>query len=34
LYQEIADITLSTDNRRVPRVAELIMAELGRREEG
>lgn len=29
LYQEIADIRLSTDNRRVPRVAELILAELG-----
>jgi shikimate kinase len=34
LYQEISDITLSTDNRRVPRVAELIMVELGRKEEG
>jgi shikimate kinase len=29
LYLEIADITLPTDNRRVPRVAELIMKELG-----
>jgi len=34
LYQEIADITLSTDNRRVTRVAELILAELGREPEG
>jgi shikimate kinase len=34
LYQEIADIRLSTDNRRVPRVAELIMAELDRATEG
>jgi shikimate kinase len=30
LYREIADITLSTDSRRVPRVAELILVELGR----
>jgi shikimate kinase len=30
LYREIADITLSTDNRRVIRVAELILKELGR----
>jgi shikimate kinase len=30
LYREIADITLSTDSRRVPRVAALILAELGR----
>ena len=29
LYREIADITLSTDGRRVPRVADLIMRELG-----
>jgi shikimate kinase len=34
LYQEIADLTLSTDNRRVPRVAELILLELGRQTEG
>jgi len=34
LYREISDITLSTDNRRVPRVAELIMVELGRSDEG
>ena len=30
LYREIADITLSTDNRRVSRVAEMILVELGR----
>jgi shikimate kinase len=30
LYQQIADITLSTDNRRVSRVAEMILARLGR----
>lgn len=30
LYQEIADITLSTDNRRVSRVAEMILERLGR----
>jgi shikimate kinase len=30
LYREIADVTLSTDNRRVARVAEMILAELGR----
>jgi shikimate kinase len=30
LYKEIADITLSTDNRRVSRVAEMILVELGR----
>lgn len=29
LYRETADITLTTDNRRVPRVAELILRELG-----
>jgi shikimate kinase len=29
LYLEIADVTLTTDSRRVPRVAELIMRELG-----
>jgi shikimate kinase len=29
LYRQIADITLSTDGRRVPKVAELIMRELG-----
>ncbi|HMA10763.1 MAG TPA: shikimate kinase [Steroidobacteraceae bacterium] len=34
LYQEIADITLGTDNRRVPRVAELILEELGRQAAG
>ncbi len=28
LYRETADITLSTDGRRVPKVAELIMREL------
>jgi len=30
LYREIADITVSTDNRRVARVAEIIQRELGR----
>jgi shikimate kinase len=34
LYREIADFTLSTDSRRVPRVAELILLELGRKAEG
>jgi shikimate kinase len=29
LYREIADVTLSTDNRRVMRVANLVLAELG-----
>src|SRR5688500_249719 len=29
LYLETADLTLSTDTRRVPRVAELILKELG-----
>lgn len=29
LYQQVADVTLQTDNRRVPRVAELILKELG-----
>jgi shikimate kinase len=29
LYREIADITMSTDGRRVPKVAELIARELG-----
>jgi shikimate kinase len=29
LYREIADITLSTDNRRVARVAHLVLEELG-----
>lgn len=29
LYREIADITLCTDGRRVPKVAELILRELG-----
>lgn len=29
LYREIADLTLSTDGRRVVRVAELIVRELG-----
>ena len=29
LYREIADITMSTDGRRVPKVAELIMRQLG-----
>jgi shikimate kinase len=34
LYREIADITLSTDNRRVARVAELILGELKRQPVG
>lgn len=29
LYRETADLVLSTDSRRVPRVAELIIRELG-----
>jgi shikimate kinase len=29
LYREIADITLSTDGRRVARVANMVLAELG-----
>jgi hypothetical protein len=29
LYREIADVTMSTDGRRVPKVAELIARELG-----
>jgi shikimate kinase len=29
LYAEIADITLATDNRRVARVADLVLQELG-----
>ncbi|MEO8309114.1 MAG: shikimate kinase [Pseudomonadota bacterium] len=29
LYQEIADVTMSTDNRRVARVANLVLDELG-----
>ena len=29
LYLETADVTIATDNRRVPRVAELILRELG-----
>ncbi len=29
LYREVADITLCTDGRRVPKVAELILRELG-----
>lgn len=33
LYREIADITLNTDNRRVPRVAELIIKELNRPQQ-
>ena len=31
LYREIADYTISTDNRRVSRVAEMILNDLGRR---
>jgi len=29
LYRETADITISTDNRRVPRVVDLVLKELG-----
>jgi shikimate kinase len=29
LYRQIADVTMSTDGRRVPKVAELIARELG-----
>ena len=29
LYRETADITVSTDNRRVPKVADLVLKELG-----
>lgn len=29
LYREIADVTLSTDGRRVARVANMVLAELG-----
>ena len=29
LYREMADVTLCTDGRRVPKVADLIMRELG-----
>ena len=28
LYREIADLTISTDNRRVARVADLVLREL------
>lgn len=31
LYREAADVTISTDGRRVPRVADLILRELGLR---
>ena len=35
LYLETADVTIATDGRRVPRVADLILRELGlRRVEG
>jgi shikimate kinase len=30
LYREIADLTVSTDNRRVVKVVEVIRRELGR----
>ncbi len=29
LYAETADVTLTTDNRRVTKVAELVLRELG-----
>ena len=29
LYKEAADVIISTDNRRVPKVADLILRELG-----
>lgn len=34
LYREIADITMNTDGRRVPKVAELIARELGLQRGG
>lgn len=35
LYRETADVIIATDGRRVPRVADLILRELGlRRAEG
>jgi len=34
LYRETADITLSTDGRRVPKVAEAILRELGMGRDG
>lgn len=34
LYREIADLTLSTDNRRVARVADMILRDLGRYPAG
>jgi shikimate kinase len=34
LYAEIADVTLTTDNRRVSRVAELVLRELGLERTG
>jgi shikimate kinase len=34
LYMETADVTVCTDGRRVPRVADLILRELGWRKPG
>jgi len=34
LYRETADITVSTDNRRVPKVADLVLKELGLTKAG
>lgn len=34
LYREIADIILSTDNRRVPRVASMVLKALGHKPAG
>ena len=34
LYREVADITLCTDGRRVSRVADLILRELGLSRSG
>jgi len=33
LYREIADLTIGTDNRRVARVAEMILTDLGRKPD-
>jgi shikimate kinase len=33
LYREIADLTIGTDNRRVGRVAEMILTDLGRKPD-
>ena len=33
LYREIADLTIATDSRRVARVAEMILTDLGRKPD-